>query len=91
VEHPPHAQRAAAPAARRSATSLRVLLATARLVVLSALGLLGAILALLPVALEGGPSGRRVARLTPAAGSPPAEGAGGEDFLDRRVGEAGRR
>jgi hypothetical protein len=76
-------------ASRWSAASLGVLLATVRLVVLSAVGLLGAVFALLPVALVGGPSGRRVARLPAAVPVGPAPS--DADFVGRRAGELGRR
>lgn len=77
-------------AARTAAMKLRAVLAVVRLAVVSVVAMLGAVLALAPVAGRLGPTGRRVARLPsprPAV-SPPPGALGG--WL-QRAGEALRR
>ena len=82
-------------AVRTPATWLRSSLATLRLAALSVLGLAGAVLALLPLVLAGGPVGRRVERLPSRGSRGIAAGDEGSEVDEaesgRRAGHSGRR
>lgn len=93
LDHPPHVRCAASSGAwRAAAMRLRAVLATLRLALVSALGVLGAVLALAPVAVRLGPAGRRVARLPAAQPAvAPLHGELADPYLRRRAGEAAQR